>query len=230
MKNAVVVLLIALVSSGCATAGRKSSASFESFGGAMPAVPYQQAEQSTRLSGRMLAWNGNLGVEVWDVSNAVEQATAAVTAAGGYVQNSSSQSDGSSVSLTLRIPAKDLARMFEGLSKLGDVQYSNLSSRDVTEEYVDTDARLANAKALRDRLRALLDKAVDVKDIVAIETELNRVQSDIDSMEARIKALKGEVDMATLYLTFDRKTVLGPLGYVFKGLFWAVEKLFVIRD
>jgi len=42
--------------------------------------------------------------------------------------------------------------------------------------------------------------------------------------------LKGKVDFATIELTLNREKILGPLGYLFKGLFWGVEKLFVIRD
>lgn len=72
-------------------------------------------------------------------------------------------------------------------------------------------------------------------DGLAIETELNRVQGDIDSMEVRIKSLKGRIDYATLNLRLaqkepTRKKILGPLGDLFQGLFWTVEKLFVIRE
>ena len=84
--------------------------------------------------------------------------------------------------------------------------------------------------ALRDRLRALLDKAQDVKDILAIEKELGRVQGDIDSMQARLTALKGQVDLASIDVSISRKRILGPIGVVFKGAWWIVEKLFVIQQ
>ena len=101
---------------------------------------------------------------------------------------------------------------------------------DVTEQYIDVEARLKNKIVLRDRLKQLLEKATTVKDILAIETELHRVQGDIDSMEGRIKSLKGQVDYTTVTISLKRKAILGPLGYLFKGLWWGVEKLFVIRD
>jgi len=41
--------------------------------------------------------------------------------------------------------------------------------------------------------------------VLAIETELNRVQGDIDSMEGRIKSLKGQVEYATVTLALERK-------------------------
>lgn len=75
-----------------------------------------------------------------------------------------------------------------------------------------------------------MEKAINVKDILAIETELNRVQSDIDSMEGTMKSLKGQVDLATVDLSFKRQQILGPLGYVVTGLWWVVKKLFVLSD
>jgi len=45
------------------------------------------------------------------------------------------------------------------------------------------------------------------KDVLAIETELNRVQADIDSMEGRIKSLKGQADFATVTLALERRPV-----------------------
>jgi hypothetical protein len=88
--------------------------------------------------------------------------------------------------------------------------------------------------ALRDSLKVLLEKAAEVKDVLAVETELNRVQGDIDSMEGRMKSLKGQADLATVELKLiapeaEKKPIYGPLGYLFKGLWWGVEKLFIIR-
>jgi hypothetical protein len=116
------------------------------------------------------------------------------------------------------------------MEALGTVYSRSVNGDDVTEKYIDVEARLKNKIALRDRLKQLLNKATEVKDILAIETELNRVQADIDSMEGIIKSLKGQVDFATVELSLERKQILGPIGYVFKGLWWGVKKLFVLRD
>lgn len=178
---------------------------------------------------RMLVWKAYLNLEVWSISNAVSEATALAERAGGYVEGNSDHG-ASSATVTLRIPGKAFADSVKSLEALGEVTSRSVSGEDVTEQYIDVDARLKNKVVLRDRLQQLLDKATDVKDILAIETELNRVQSDIDSMEGRIRALKGQVDYATVVLSLDRKPILGPLGYVFKGLFWGVGKLFVIRN
>ena len=183
---------------------------------------------------RMLVWKAHVIVETTNLSNAVAKAVALTARCRGYVESRSDDSN-LGVSLRLRIPASSFPNAFKGMAELGTVISSRMANEDVTEEYVDIDARLKNKIVLRDRLRGLLDRATEVKDILAIETELNRVQGDIDSMEARIKSLKGTVDYATLDLSIRQevekpKKILGPLGYLFKGVFWTIEKLFVIRD
>ena len=79
-------------------------------------------------------------------------------------------------------------------------------------------------------------KARDVKDILLIEAELNRIQSEIDSMEARMRVLKDQIQMSTIRVALHQQvppkpaTIYGPLGYLYKGAEWFVIKLFVIRE
>lgn len=215
---------------GCTSSGTRGGAMGLPMASAMPASPAVQRERGNDpLAARMVAWRASLSMEVWNVSNAVARATALVEGKNGFVEQKSDQGE-SSARLTLRIPAAAFRAAVTTLEELGKVTHRDVRGEDVTEEYVDVEARLKNKLVLRDRLKQLLDKAVDVKDVLAIETELNRVQGDIDSMEGRIKLLKNQVDLATVTLNLERKAVLGPLGYLFKGVWWGVEKLFVLRE
>jgi hypothetical protein len=229
------LLGLAILTAGCLSKKMKSYSSSSSgdiaiIGYSADGAPTYEAPASVPAGqDRMLAWKASYSIEVWNTSNAVAQAEAIAAKNGGYVEYKSDDRDGYA-SLKLRIPVDAFTNAVGALENLGTVTSRNLENEDVTEQYVDLDARLKNRIVLRDRLRQLLDKATEVKDILAIETELNRVQGDIDSMEARIKALQGRVDFATLDLSIHRKQILGPLGLAFKGLFWTVEKLFVIRD
>jgi hypothetical protein len=190
-----------------------------------------EANESTEKveQDRMLIWTADLDIQVNNISNSVAKVTAFITTQKGFVERTMTTKDGSA-SMTLRVPAKILKSTMSSLETIGTVTLRNISAEDVTEKYVDIDARLKNKIALRDRLKQLLDKATAVKDILSIETELNRVQSDIDSMTAQIKSLKGRADYATIDLTLSRKQILGPLGYFFKGLYWGIEKLFIIQE
>ncbi len=223
MTRVLTTIAVAALLSGCkATYGKRVSRS-DVMG------PVAAGTMTEVRSDRMLIWKAHLSIEVWNVSNAVSVATALAERQGGFVEQKSDQGD-ESARVTLRIPATKFKTALASLEMLGTVTYRNIEGEDITEQYIDVEARLKNKIVLRDRLKQLLEKATAVKDILAIETELNRVQADIDSMEGRIKLLKGRVDFATVTLNLERRAILGPLGYLFKGLWWGVEKLFVIRE
>lgn len=241
LSRAVLLLCLVLLASGCVQKRKKSfdaSAPVQSqviVGYNSSGSPMYGGEPAAPAisQNRMLAWTADLTLEAPDASNAVRQVVALTEACGGYVESRADDSSWSGIHLRLRLPAAELSNAVTRVEGLGKVTSRRVGNEDVTEQYVDTDARLRNKIVLRDRLRGLLDKATDVKDILAIETELSRVQGDIDSMEALIKSLQGRVDFATLDLTIQQQPpqrILGPLGYVFHGLFWVVEKLFVIRE
>jgi chromosome segregation ATPase len=115
------------------------------------------------------------------------------------------------------------------VAALGEEERRSVSAADVTEQYVDLETRLRNNLALRNRLQQLLSRASDVEDVLAIEKELNRIQSEIETMQARLDRLKSAVELSALSVNLQRKHILGPLGYVGYGLWWAFSKLFVFR-
>jgi hypothetical protein len=214
------LVLVALLS-GCATYGKRKSSS-----GLTQVAAGRMTEVRPE---RMLIWKAHLRIQVWSVSNAVSEASALAERQGGFVEQKSDTGE-ESATVLLRIPAKRFQAALANLETLGTVMYRNIEGEDVTEQYIDVEARLKNKILLRDRLQQLLQTATTVKDILSIETELSRVLADIDSMEGRMKLLKGQVDYATVSLSLERKPILGPLGYLFKGLWWGVGKLFVIRE
>ena len=232
LARTLILLCLAALASGCATKKKMRSASLAAPMQDYVAAGYGAAGTPDAVRDRMRIWKASLSLEVADASNAVAQAVALAEQHGGYVE-SRSDSTYSGTTLTLRLPSRAFTNAVGALEALGDVTARRIETEDVTEQYVDVAARLKNKLVLRDRLRALLDKATEVKDVLAIETELNRVQSDVDSMEARIQSLQGQVDYAVLDLNLQQKEkapVLGPLGLVCKGLWWTVRKLFVLRD
>lgn len=233
VRHLVLLICLAALAAGCASPKKMRMASLAVPPGAdMPIYENATAPAGDAARDRMLAWKASLSIEVADVTHAALRAVALAEQNGGYLESRSDSSYGG-ISLKLRLPAPAFTNAIGALESLGQVESRRVESEDVTEQYVDVEARLKNKLVLRDRLRKLLDQATEVKDVLAIETELNRVQGDVDSMKARIKALQGRVDFAVLDLHLRQKPpakILGPLGYLFKGLFWTVEKLFVIRD
>ncbi|UUY08179.1 DUF4349 domain-containing protein [Pseudomonas sp. J452] len=195
---------------------------------------YSSAEQG-KASGRLLVWTASFSLEVVDLAKAQAQLTERMLALGGYVEEKSDYGSYSQ-SLVYRVPKDAFATALGDVEQSGKVLSRHVKGEDVTEQYVDVETRLRNNIALRDRLRDLLGKAKDIKDILQIESELNRIQSEIDSMEARMRILKDQIQMSTLRVELRQQeaekpaTIYGPLGYLYKGTAWFVTKLFIIRE
>jgi hypothetical protein len=194
---------------------------------------YSPSQGST--SGRLLVWTANFSLEVAELGKAAEQLSARMVVLGGYVEEKSDNGS-QSQSFVYRVPKDAFNTALGDVERSGTVLSRHVKGEDVTEQYVDVETRLKNNLALRDRFRDLLAKAKDVKDILLIEAELNRIQSEIDSMEARMRVLKDQIQMSTIRVSLYQQvppkpaTIYGPLGYLYKGAEWFVVKLFIIRE
>jgi hypothetical protein len=106
--------------------------------------------------------------------------------------------------LTLSVPADKLDTALDQLSKqVGTVLRRNTSSEDVTAQYVDTESRLKTMRASVDRVRALMARAKDIGQVVALETEMSRRQADLESLESQLAALKTSVERSTLAVSLS---------------------------
>ncbi len=219
------VCLCAALFAGCATSDKRHYGTSEGL--TVPAT--EAAGAAEAQSDRMMIWTAEMSLEVGSVSNAVDEVAEVAQRHGGYIERKHDWG-GKSARMTVRVPVRSFLVALADFEALGTVINRTIEGRDVTDQFTDAEAWLKNKIVLRERLKLLLDKATDVKDALAIEAELNRVQGEIDVMEGRIKSLKGHIAYATVTLELDRKPILGPVGYIFRGLWRGIGKLFVIRD
>ena len=115
------------------------------------------------------------------------------------------------------------------LAGLGTVTSRASSSRDVSQETIDVEARLRTLAASRDRLRDLLSRATTVSEVITVEHELARVQGELESLQGRLEQLRASSALAELSVSFHQRVILGPLGKFATGLGRFVKRLFVIR-
>jgi len=80
------------------------------------------------------------------------------------------------------------------------------SVQDVTNDYVDTQSRLANLRTEQQRLQALMGKASSLADALTIEQRLTDVEGQIESIEAHLNALTGQVTFYSIMLNLTPTT------------------------
>jgi hypothetical protein len=155
-------------------------------------APMRRADQR-----QVLIRSGSLDLRTQDLDVTKGKIEGIVHDMDGRVQDWSLE-NGKWLNMTLRVPEKRLDEAMDRVSTLGKVVGRSLRSRDVTEELIDLEARLRNLRALRDRLRSYLEKATNLEEILAVEKELARVQTEIEAMEAKLKVLNEQVAMSEL--------------------------------
>lgn len=134
---------------------------------------------------------------------------------GGYIaQLSTSGRPGSahSLSATVRIPADKLDTALAELKSLGRIEGETVSGEEVTQQYVDLVARLANARHTELRLvQVLQQRTGKVADVLEVEREIARVREEIERMDAQRKNLEKQVQFATvsLRITEEYKAQVG---------------------
>ncbi|RZK02878.1 MAG: DUF4349 domain-containing protein, partial [Flavobacterium sp.] len=108
--------------------------------------------------------------------------------------------------LTIRIPAVNFEKVIVGIENGKDkIESKNIVTRDVTEEYVDTEIRLASKRDYLKRYKEILSKASTVKDIMAVEENIRALQEEIESKEGRLQYLKDQVSFSTLNISLYKE-------------------------
>ncbi len=93
-------------------------------------------------------------------------------------------------SVQVKVPSAHFRDALSHIEELGAVTHRSVSAEDVSEEYHDAEVQLANLKATRQRLQDFLSKAPNVKDMLTVEHELERIGMDIDRIEGRMRYLR----------------------------------------
>lgn len=148
---------------------------------------------------RKLIKNGYVSIEVESLRAARETAENWVKAFGGFIKDSDEYA--SHLSITARIPAARFDEAMKATGDFGKTLSRNISTNDVTEQFYDLESRLAAKEIMVDRLNFYLSSAKDIKDMIEIETKLNEVTSDLDSMRSRMKRLSGDIDFSTISIS-----------------------------
>ncbi|MEW5848716.1 MAG: DUF4349 domain-containing protein [Myxococcota bacterium] len=155
------------------------------------------------------------------VSTALADARRLATSLGGYVEAERTDA------VTVKIPNERLETAIAQIERGGKLTRRDVEVQNVTAEYTDLAIRIENARTMRQRLQALLERTDDVQKLLEIERELGRVTVELERLEGQMRLMENQVQFATLYLTVEKELRPGPLGWVVIGMARATKWLFI---
>lgn len=206
---AIPLALAVLVSCGGAqetsTEEADSGLADRSEGKAQPSKPGTTTtdEPAKTIGAQLLTYTATLRLRVDDTDKESVAAERLVTKAGGYVQSQQQlgESNGATATTTFQVPSAEYRTVLKQLGKLGTRLSLTQNTDNVTEAVADVDQRVKSAEASLKRLRTLLKTASDIDDVLAIEEKIGSTQAELESLQARQRALAKQVDYATITVT-----------------------------
>ena len=187
-------------------------------GGGAAGAPADQVQQNLPSLDRMIIRTVTMTLAVGNVQEAFHKVESIVGEQNGYLAGSQISQDGDrmTATMTLRVPADPAIYQatLEKLRGIADrVVDEKAQAQDVTEEYVDLDARLRTLKASEENLLALLARAQRVEDNLQIQRELTNVRTQIEQIQGRKQVLERRADLATINLTIREAGAFARPGW-----------------
>ncbi len=153
---------------------------------------------------RKLIKEGSIEYKVDNLSQAKNQLLKATEKWKGYVGSESAYntSERNSTTFIIRVPAANFDSLLTSATAgIEHFDRKDITVKDITEEYVDVEARLKTKKDLEQRYIEILKKATTVTEMLEIEREMGALRADIESIEGRLNVLKSQVAFSTLTVT-----------------------------
>lgn len=228
MKNYVLLFISALIVMACSSSRSTSETTQWEYNtadnGGFVVVSSEKLGETGEIpvnNERKIIYNALFHIRVFNTDSANAQLSRIAEKYEGYVLSSGSYET------VIRVKSKHLNTVLSSVTSIGDVTYKNVYSNDVTDDYDDYTIRLENATKTRDRYLELLEKAVNVEEILLIEKELERLNEEIELLKGRLTRFDHLIEYSTITVQLKERKKLGLLGAIFVGLYKGTRWLFV---
>ena len=165
-----------------------------------------QAEQQEEINvERKLIKEGKVAFETDDINSTRALIFESIQKHKGYTSSDKeySSSGRKSNTIIIRVPAKNFDLLLSDATKgVTKFDSKDIDVKDVTEEFLDIQARVKTKKELENRYLEILKKANSVTEMLEVEKQIGILRAEIESVEGRLKYLESKVSLSTLTISF----------------------------
>lgn len=182
------------------------------------------SQKNVDLNKRKIIKDGDITIETDSIASGKKRIELLVKKYNGYLSSEKyfNREGSTECELKIRIPAASFDSIVSDVEKGKKnmvIKDKNISSRDVTAEYIDLETRLNNKRAYLQRYNELLKKASSVKDILEIQEKTRAIEEELESTEGKLKYYNDLITYSTLNIALtSRKEYLDKP--FFQGSFW----------
>jgi hypothetical protein len=183
-------------------------------------VSLNQADAATASSQaieRKIIRDANLTIEVVSPTESQRKIFSVAESHGGFVVTSEMTQQASddkskpemSVNLVVRVPALQFDKAMEEIRAVASrVIQEKRTGKDVTEEFIDLEARMKNQKALEVQFLEIMKRAGKVEDALEVQRQIADVRTEIEKLEGRKRFLEHQASLSTINVTLQTPTQL----------------------
>lgn len=166
-------------------------------------------QSSISNSDKRIQRNANLNIEVKSINESIDKLNNIISSFGGEIISSNKGGFDYGqpyANIRLRVSSENLDSVLFEFKKLSSKVISeNIYTNDVSEEFIDIEARLKIMKSTENRFNDLLSKSEKIEEIIQVEKELMRIRGDIESLEGRLNYLTKTTDTSEINLNLNEQ-------------------------
>jgi hypothetical protein len=156
---------------------------------------------------RKIIRNAEITMEVASTTDTQHKVTSIAEANGGFVVTSEAKQRENvdpaqrtlDIKLVVRVPSNHFGVTFDEIKKLAsNMPQENVSGQDVTEEFIDLEARIKTQKALELQFLEIMRQANKVADALEVQRQIADVRTDIEKLEGRKRFLENRASLSTI--------------------------------
>jgi Domain of unknown function (DUF4349) len=165
------------------------------------------AAATAAAADRKIIRNADITMEVASTSKAQHRVTSIAESHGGFVVTSEAKQRESSdpaqrtldIKLVVRLPASHFGAALDEIKKLAsNVPEEKATGQDVTEEFIDLEARIKTQKALEVQFLEIMKQARKVEDALEVQRQIAEVRTEIEKLEGRKRFLENRSSLSTI--------------------------------
>lgn len=166
-----------------------------------------KAESTAEAADRKIIRNADITIEVPSTTDAQHRVTSIAESHGGFVVTSEAKQRESNdpaqrtldIKLVVRIPSNQFGNAFDEIRKLaGNTPAEQVTSQDVTEDFIDLEARIKTQKALEVQFLEIMRQAHKIEDALEVQRQIAEVRTEIEKLEGRKRFLENRSSLSTI--------------------------------
>jgi hypothetical protein len=187
------------------------------------------AQAPAQINERKIIRNAEMTIEIRDPNNGLRKIAAIAEKNGGFVvtsesrENQAESAPSTTVAVVARVPAAKFGEAVREIQSIdGRILREKISGTDVTEEYIDLEARIRTKRALEEQFLEIMRQARKVSDALEVQTQLADVRTEIERLEGRRRFLENQSALSTISITLQTPA---PLLMTTSRGFWHSVKM-----